>query len=434
MTTATDRPPTDDAPFDQDFESTRRFTAPPGTVLAALRSPDGISSWWCPATGSAEVGGTLRMASRSGSTMLEADVTKADERQVTWSVRTAPLTPEWVGTTIDFAVEEADGGATLHFRHRGLTPQCDCFDMCDAGWTNALDRLERYVATSRDAYARDSFQATRSIAASPAAVLAALRSPEAITSWWTPTTGSGDDGGTLDVSFFGGDERVVMQVQPAFEGRVAWFVAEAARTTDWVGTTIYFDVAEAGDGSMLYFRHEGLTPELECFDMCHQGWTHYLGSLVAYVEAGQPDDAPDSFQSTQRIGAAPETVLTALRSLEAVAGWWGPAAGSCDPGGTLEVSFLEGRQRIRMHVEPSAERRVVWSVEGAPLTPDWDGTTIVFDVADDGDGTGAVLHFRHQGLTPELECYEMCHEGWTHYMASLVSYVETGQGQPHRNG
>ena len=26
----------------------------------------------------------------------------------------------------------------------------------------------------------------------------------------------------------------------------------------------------------------------------------------------------------------------------------------------------------------------------------------------------------------------MCHEGWTHYLASLVSYVETGEGQPSR--
>ncbi len=27
----------------------------------------------------------------------------------------------------------------------------------------------------------------------------------------------------------------------------------------------------------------------------------------------------------------------------------------------------------------------------------------------------------------------MCHEGWTHYLASLVSYVDTGEGQPSRH-
>ena len=58
------------------------------------------------------------------------------------------------------------------------------------------------------------------------------------------------------------------------------------------------------------------------------------------------------------------------------------------------------------------------------------GTRIVFDVAAAGDG--AMLHFRHHGLTPQLECFDMCHEGWTHYLGSLVSYVETGVGQPSR--
>jgi uncharacterized protein YndB with AHSA1/START domain len=150
---------------------------------------------------------------------------------------------------------------------------------------------------------------------------------------------------------------------------------------------------------------------------------------VAYVEAGQPADAPDSFQSTHTVTAAPETVLAALRTTEGVSGWWGPASGSADPGGILEVSFLDGRQVIRMQVEPSSERRVVWSVEGATLTPDWADTTIIFDVA---AGDGSTVRFRHQGLTPGLECFDMCHEGWTHYVASLVSFAETGQGQPSR--
>ena len=26
----------------------------------------------------------------------------------------------------------------------------------------------------------------------------------------------------------------------------------------------------------------------------------------------------------------------------------------------------------------------------------------------------------------------MCHAGWTHYLASLVAYVDTGEGQPSR--
>jgi uncharacterized protein YndB with AHSA1/START domain len=282
MTTATKATDTS-----QDFETTLTVAAPAEAVLAVLHTTEGISSWWSPASGSAETGGILEVASRSGSTMLEMLVAPGEEGRVVWSVREAPLTPEWVGTTIVFAVEDTGAGATVRFRHYGLTPQCSCFEVCHEGWTNALSRLVSFVETGRLAYARDSFQATKRISASPEAVLAALRSPEAITSWWTPTTGSGDAGGTLEVSFFGGEERVVMHVEPAFEGRVVWSVQAAPLTPDWVGTTIFFDVAEGGEGTMLFFRHQGLTPELECYDMCHQGWTHYLGSLVSYVETGQ---------------------------------------------------------------------------------------------------------------------------------------------------
>ena len=263
------------------------FTASPAEVLAALRTPEAISSWWCPATGSAHQGGTLEMASRSGSKMLDLRVEPSEEGRVVWSVLRAPLTPEWVGTTVVFEIEAAEGGTTLHFRHRGLTAQCDCFDMCQEGWTNALDRLLSFVETGLIAYARDSFHSALSVAAPPEAVLAALSTTEAVTSWWGPATGSAEVGGTLAVSFMGGRQRIVMEVEPAaFENRVVWAVKECPLTPEWIGTTIFFDVAEGSDGAMLHFRHQGLTPELECFDMCHEGWTHFVASLVSYAETG----------------------------------------------------------------------------------------------------------------------------------------------------
>ena len=68
----------------------------------------------------------------------------------------------------------------------------------------------------------------------------------------------------------------------------------------------------------------------------------------------------------------------------------------------------------------------------APHTPEWIGTTIVFDVTPAGDGTE--LRFRHHGLTPQLECFDMCDAGWTHYLTSLVDYVDRGAGHPYRHG
>jgi uncharacterized protein YndB with AHSA1/START domain len=142
-------------------------------------------------------------------------------------------------------------------------------------------------------------------------------------------------------------------------------------------------------------------------------------------------ETTEDFEWTRSIAASPEAVLAALRTPGAVTDWWGPAEGSAEVGGTLEVSFLNRRQVIVLHVEPSDEGRVVWSVRETPLTPEWVGTTIVFEV--EASEHGATLHFRHHGLTPRLECFDMCHEGWTHYLASLASYVETGLGQPSRH-
>jgi uncharacterized protein YndB with AHSA1/START domain len=128
-------------------------------------------------------------------------------------------------------------------------------------------------------------------------------------------------------------------------------------------------------------------------------------------------ETSQDFVSTKAFRAPPESVLAALRTVEGITDWWGPTTGSAEVEGTFEVSFAEGK--------------VVWTVEETPRTPEWVGTTIVFDVTASGDGTA--LHFRHHGLTPQLECFDMCHAGWTHYLSSLVSYADTGQGQPSRN-
>jgi uncharacterized protein YndB with AHSA1/START domain len=147
--------------------------------------------------------------------------------------------------------------------------------------------------------------------------------------------------------------------------------------------------------------------------------------------AADRTETSEDFESMKACSAPPEKVLAALRTPEGITDWWGPTTGSADVGGTFVVSFQEHQQVIVLHVEPAEEGRVVWTVKETPLTPEWVGTTIVFDVAASGDG--ATLHFRHHGLTPQLECFDMCHAGWTHYLGSLVSYVDAGEGQPSRN-
>ena len=304
--------------------------------------------------------------------------------------------------------------------------------MCHEGWTNALDRLVSFVETGRLGYARDSFQATRSIGAPPEAVLAALRSPEAITSWWTPTTGSGDAGGTLEVSFFGG-ERAGRPGRRAGLRGPGGLVRQVGAPHTGLGRDDH--LLRRGGGRRrgdAVLPPPGPHPGARVLRHVPPGLDALPGK-PGLVPRGRPDrrlpgelSVHEDGRRDARDGARRSAHDRGRERLV------GPATGSADVGGTLEVSFLGGRQRIRMHVEPTSERRVVWSVETVSLTPEWDGTTIIFEVEDADDG--ATIHFRHQGLTPGLECYDMCHEGWTHYVGQPGLLRRDGPGPAERGG
>ena len=49
---------------------------------------------------------------------------------------------------------------------------------------------------------------------------------------------------------------------------------------------------------------------------------------------------------------------------------------------------------------------------------------MIFEIARKGNKT--ILHFTHEGLVPEKECYALCHEGWNavikDYLFNWITY------------
>ena len=136
----------------------------------------------------------------------------------------------------------------------------------------------------------------------------------------------------------------------------------------------------------------------------------------------------DDFHSTKTFAGAPDAVFSAVTDIDALTGWWTPAAGGAGAGETLR--FLMGDLKVVMRVdEADRPSRVRWSVLVCEAAPDWVGTSITFDVEPVGAGTE--LRFRHHGLNPSLECYEMCNAGWTRHLDSLVDYVDRGADRPN---
>lgn len=141
--------------------------------------------------------------------------------------------------------------------------------------------------------------------------------------------------------------------------------------------------------------------------------------------------AVGDYENQIHISTSPERVFAILTTAAEFAGWWAPATGSAAAGGELRITF-DGLDsplvlRVRQAARPLA---VSWEVLECAFLPDWVGTTPVVSLSKDGVG-GCELRFRHQGLSPALECYEMCRSGWDQYLPSLRDYIETGTGNPY---
>ena len=79
------------------------------------------------------------------------------------------------------------------------------------------------------------------------------------------------------------------------EKKVVWLVIDSALTfvkdeDEWTGTKIVFEIAEKNGKTEVRFTHEGLVPEVECFDACtgSGGWGYYLhSSLFPLITTGK---------------------------------------------------------------------------------------------------------------------------------------------------
>jgi hypothetical protein len=63
--------------------------------------------------------------------------------------------------------------------------------------------------------------------------------------------------------------------------KVVWLITDSKlsfieKTDEWIGTKVIFEISEKNGATQLSFTHEGLTPEIECYDSCAPAWTQYL--------------------------------------------------------------------------------------------------------------------------------------------------------------
>jgi hypothetical protein len=128
----------------------------------------------------------------------------------------------------------------------------------------------------------------------------------------------------------------------------------------------------------------------------------------------------------------------AIKRISNIPAWWGVNfSGHSEKQNDQFVIKMGGDSFFDFTVEElNPGKRLVWLVNDCNMPwysdkKEWANTKLIFDLSENNGTTS--LTFTHEGLNPEVECFQDCQTGWTHWIQkSLFSYFTTGRGDFNR--
>jgi uncharacterized protein YndB with AHSA1/START domain len=144
-----------------------------------------------------------------------------------------------------------------------------------------------------------------------------------------------------------------------------------------------------------------------------------------------------SYTSEFTVDQSPKEAFEAITNPR---GWWSEEiVGDAEKVGDEFKYHFQDFHRCTIKVTESVPgEKVSWLVTDNYFSfvkdsAEWTGTTMTFDIAEEGGKTKVV--FTHHGLVPEFECYNACQEGWGNYInGSLKNLIASGAGAPNATG
>lgn len=203
--------------------------------------------------------------------------------------------------------------------------------------------------------------------------------------------------------------------------KVVWLVTESRRETDnfdWTGTTMNFELTAKGGKTIITFTYDGIVLESEI---------DRLAQICEYVMKEKLYNVVESFAATIELAKSSQEVFNCIKD---VSHWWSKDFEGCSS--QLHDEFIIHHPNAHYSKQKLAEvvpnKKIVWLVTESTLPwlqndkHEWTNTKMIFEIIPNGNSTA--LHFTHEGLVPEKECYARCSQGWTQVITDqLFNYI-----------
>ncbi|MBS1686076.1 MAG: SRPBCC domain-containing protein [Bacteroidetes bacterium] len=131
--------------------------------------------------------------------------------------------------------------------------------------------------------------------------------------------------------------------------------------------------------------------------------------------------------------AVPQSPAEVFQCLTHVSSWWSKdySGKSADLGDEFIIHHPGRHYSLQRLTEVVPGKKMVWLVTDSRLDwlerdqSEWTGTRMIFEISV-ADGK-TFLHFTHQGLQPQKECYDKCRSGWDIVIRDwLYHYITEG--------
>ncbi|MFT5821394.1 MAG: hypothetical protein ACI8ZM_002647 [Crocinitomix sp.] len=134
------------------------------------------------------------------------------------------------------------------------------------------------------------------------------------------------------------------------------------------------------------------------------------------------------------INASAATIYNAVATQNGINNWWAKAGTVGEAAGeSSELIFDKQGTIVKMGFKTLSllpNKEVVWECTENP-NPAWLGTEVITKIEESTQGCNVIFsHAKFDEKWKGQDPFEMTKQGWEHFTQSLISYCETGQGQP----